>query len=141
MVYSCQLSIWEAEVRRLQVEASLFYMARPWKESMCVSGVGLKQGSQVIGLHSQKGWVLCPGLWSPDNKLSSKAQACAGRAEQRVPQLTGWGFTSRHLCGSSQLSVTPVPRVLIPFFGLHGHCTHVVHIYTHRQNTRIHKMK
>ena len=52
---------------------------------------------------------------------------------------TWFGFQHSH--GSLHLSVTPVPRDLMPFYGLHGHHTHGLHRHTCRPHTPTQKIK
>ena len=48
----------------------------------------------------------------------------------------GPGFNSQHPHDSSQPSITPVPRDLMPSCGLPQHCTHMAH--RHANKTPIH---
>lgn len=61
--------------------------------------------------------------------------------DEQVSQQTGWRvgstvcsskgprFRSQHSHSSSQMSVTPVQRDLMPPSGLCWHCTHMVHLH------------
>ena len=53
------------------------------------------------------------------------------RALVALPEDQGSQFPE--VTDSSQLLVTPVPRVPIPFSGLHGHCLYAVYTHTCRQ--------